>query len=45
MPKTLERKLRRVAKSRGYSKERTDRYVYGTQANINRRRKGRWRRA
>lgn len=39
MPKSLERKLRRTAKARGYSKERTDRYVYGALANINRRRK------
>jgi hypothetical protein len=41
MPKSIERKLRRTAKARGYSRERADRYVYGTLANINRRRKDR----
>lgn len=39
MPKSLERRLRRTARARGYSRERTDRYVYGTMANISRRRK------
>jgi|GraSoiStandDraft_9_1057307.scaffolds.fasta_scaffold306960_2 hypothetical protein len=39
MPKSIERKLRRTAKRRGYSRERADRYVFGTMANINRRRK------
>jgi len=33
MPKTEERRLRRIAKQRGYTKERSDRYVYGTIAN------------
>ena len=33
MPKTEERKLRRIARQRGYTKDRTDRYVYGTIAN------------
>lgn len=30
MPLELERKLRATARKRGYSKERTDAYVYGT---------------
>ena len=30
MPEELERKLKREAHKRGYSKERTDAYVYGT---------------
>ncbi|HSE46802.1 MAG TPA: hypothetical protein VLA89_15895 [Gemmatimonadales bacterium] len=30
MPKELEEKLKREAKKKGYSKERTDAYVYGT---------------
>lgn len=30
MPKRLERKLVATAKARGFSKERTKRYVYGT---------------
>lgn len=30
MPKKLEAKLKREAKKKGFSKERTDAYVYGT---------------
>jgi hypothetical protein len=30
MPEQLERRLRRQAKARGYSKVQTNRYVYGT---------------
>jgi len=30
MPKELERKLKRIAKKRGYGEERTERFVYGT---------------
>lgn len=30
MPKKLEIKLRKTARDRGYSGERTERYVYGT---------------
>lgn len=30
MPKTLERKLRKEAKVKGYGKKRTNAYVYGT---------------
>jgi len=30
MPRKLERKLRRKAKAKGLSPERTDKYVYGT---------------
>jgi hypothetical protein len=30
MPKELERKLKREARSRGFSKEKTGAYVYGT---------------
>lgn len=30
MPKALERKLKRTAAKRGYGKERTGAYVYGT---------------
>lgn len=30
MPKELERKLKRMAKQKGFSEERTDAYVYGT---------------
>jgi hypothetical protein len=30
MPKKLERKLKREAKKRGFSKKRTAAYVYGT---------------
>lgn len=30
MPKELERKLRAEARKKGFGKERTDRYVYGT---------------
>ena len=33
MPAELERKLKATAHERGYGKERTDRYVYGTLAN------------
>lgn len=31
MPKALERKLKRIAKSRGYGKKRTGAYVYGNE--------------
>jgi len=30
MPKAMERALKRTARKRGYGKERTARYVYGT---------------
>ena len=30
MPKEVERKLKTIAKKRGYSADRTKRYVYGT---------------
>lgn len=30
MPKDLEQKLKREAKAKGFGKERTNRYVYGT---------------
>lgn len=30
MPKELEEKLKRQAKRKGFGKERTDAYVYGT---------------
>lgn len=30
MPEEMEKKLKAVAKKRGYSKERTGAYVYGT---------------
>ena len=30
MPKKLEEKLKRQAKKKGFGKERTGRYVYGT---------------
>ena len=30
MPKAMERKLKRTAKKRGYGKERSDAYTYGT---------------
>jgi len=30
MPKRMERKLRAEARKKGYGKERTDAYVYGT---------------
>jgi hypothetical protein len=30
MPKPLERELQRMCRKRGYSKEKCDRYVYGT---------------
>lgn len=30
MPNKLERKLRRTARKRGYSRERTGAFVYGT---------------
>jgi hypothetical protein len=32
MPKAMHRALAKTAKKRGYSKERSDRYVYGTMA-------------
>lgn len=32
MPKAMHRALARTAKKRGYGKERTKRYVYGTMA-------------
>ena len=34
MPKALEEKLKREAKKKGFSKERTGAYVYGTMRNI-----------
>lgn len=34
MPKELHRKLVKVAKERGYSKERTGAYVYGTLSKV-----------
>ena len=34
MPKKVERKLKKVAKKRGYGKKRTAAYVYGTMRNI-----------
>ena len=30
MPKAMERRLKKTAKKRGYGKERTGAYVYGT---------------
>jgi len=30
MPEAMERKLKATAKKRGYSKERTDKFVYGS---------------
>ena len=39
MPKALKRKLRREAKEKGFSEERTERYVYGTLAKQKARRK------
>lgn len=33
MPKAMERSLLKTAEKRGYSKERTARYVYGTMQN------------
>lgn len=30
MPKAMERKLKRIAKRRGYSKKRTNAFVYGS---------------
>lgn len=30
MPRKLERKLRKTARSRGYTRSRTSAYVYGT---------------
>jgi len=33
MPKELERKLKRTAAKRGYSKERSNAYTYGTLRN------------
>lgn len=33
MPKAQERKLKAIAKSRGYGEKRTDRFVYGTMRN------------
>ena len=39
MPKALKRKLKREAEEKGYSEERTNRYVYGTLANRKKRRK------
>ncbi|KKM90065.1 hypothetical protein LCGC14_1242310 [marine sediment metagenome] len=34
MPIKLERKLKKIAAKRGYGKERTGRYVYGTLGKI-----------
>lgn len=34
MPKKAEAALKKTAKERGYGKERTDRYVYGTLQNM-----------
>ncbi len=34
MPKALHRKLKRTAAKRGYGKERTNAYVYGTLYNV-----------
>lgn len=39
MPKKIEQKLKKIARSRGYSKDRTDRYVYGTIKKLFKRRK------
>lgn len=39
MPKELEDRLKRTAEERGYSKERSDKYVYGTLAKLRKRRK------
>lgn len=33
MPKSLERKLRRQAKQKGFGKTRTNRYIYGALRN------------
>lgn len=44
MPKELEQRLKREAQARGYSKERTRRYVFGTLTNIKKRKKRRSRR-
>jgi hypothetical protein len=43
MPKKLEKHLKATARHRGYSTERTNRYVYGTLSKLKkeRRRKGR----
>jgi len=30
VPKSIERRLRRTARKKGYSEERTNKYVYGT---------------
>lgn len=34
MPKALHRKLARTAKKRGYGKERSNAYIYGTLYNV-----------
>jgi len=34
MPEALHRKLKAVAKKRGYSKERAGAYIYGTLHNV-----------
>jgi len=34
MPKALHRKLKRTARKRGYGKERTGRYIYGTMQKV-----------
>jgi hypothetical protein len=39
MPKKLERKLKATARKRGYGREQTNRYVYGTMNRLKRRRK------
>ena len=39
MPLKVERKLKKTAKKRGYGKERTGRYVFGTLSKIEKRSK------
>lgn len=34
MPKKIEKKLRAIAKKKGWSKEHADRYVFGTLSKI-----------
>ena len=41
MPKALHDKLARQARKKGYKGERFKRYVYGTMAKIEKRKKGR----
>lgn len=40
MPKAMERKLKAEAKKKGYSGDRADRYVYGTIAKYEKKKKG-----